>query len=184
MPSRAVPAIVAARSETARKSAPYAGPVELLGKPPREWGDPPGVRLEFDLLGLPLLEGNEDRSAGFVRIRELLRPDPDRLFPNWHPQAGKPGSPRLFLPRHKCPRLVEQLSSAPVETDDEPLPRAAVSARWESGSGGLVAALRYAVLSRPSPSKPAADWVEDMRARVFAELLANDERPVRPDWTW
>jgi hypothetical protein len=50
------------------------------------------------------------------------------------------------------------LRSAPVEADDEPLPGAAVSERWEQANGGLVAALRYAVLTRPSPSKPAEEW--------------------------
>jgi hypothetical protein len=81
----------------------------------------------------------EDRSAGFVRIRELLRLDSEYGFPQWHPRAGDKGSPRLFV--FGCPRLTEQVSSAPVEEDDEPLPRAAVSQRWEQTGGGLVALL-------------------------------------------
>jgi hypothetical protein len=45
--------------------------------------------------------------------------------------------------------------------------RAALDGAWEATSGGLVAALRYAVLSRPNPSGPAPEpWIEDPRARM------------------
>lgn len=29
--------------------------------------------------------------------QELFRPDPDRIFPAWHPLAGKEGAPRIFV---------------------------------------------------------------------------------------
>ena len=189
LPSRAAPAIIAARSGTmvGRKGRPktrvcYSGPAALLGPIVRAWGAPATVRDEFDLLGLPLLEGNEDRSAGFVRIGELLRADPEHKFPAWHKRAGEPGSPRLFFVG--CPNLVEQLSSAPVEEDDEPLPRSAVSRRWEAAGGGLVAALRYAVMSRPSPSKTPKNEVEDPRDRFIQDRWEKEEAAVtrRPVW--
>jgi hypothetical protein len=152
----------------------------VLGRDPwltKQWTASSSVGDEFRLLNLPLAEGNEDRSAGFVRIRELLVEDPGHTFPDWHQRAGDTGSPRLFLKR--CPRLREQLSSAPVEADDEPLPRAAVSQRWEQAGGGLVAALRYAALSRPSPSEAPTEWVENMRDRRIATLLRDQDKPPR-----
>jgi hypothetical protein len=131
--------------------------------------------MEFALLGLPLGEANEDRAAGFVRIRELLRPDPDRAFPDWYEKrVGEKGSPRLFVDRERCPRLAEQLASAPLEEGDEPFPRSAVSRRWEAASGGLVAALRYAVLSRPSPPARPEPEPDDPRARHLRDMIARE----------
>jgi hypothetical protein len=177
LPSQAAPKILAARTGTDKRGEPsgrncWAGPVALLGRDPwvtGEWSTGSTVRDEFNLLDLPMREADEDRTAGFVRIRELLRLDPSHKFPEGHPRAGEPGSPGLFL--NGCPRLREQLSSAPVEADDEPLPRAAVSQRWEQADGGLVAALRYAVLSRPSPSEKPKPWITDMRDRGVRDFI-------------
>jgi hypothetical protein len=85
------------------------------------------VLSEFYALGLSLSEANAD--AGFVRIGELRRPDAGHRFPSWHRLAGKLGSPRLFV-FSECVNLIEQLAAAPLEEDDEPLPRAAISLRW------------------------------------------------------
>jgi hypothetical protein len=180
LPSLAAPAVLAARSapQTHRngREVPryaHAGPLVLLGPTSRQWGAPATVRDEFAQLGVELLEGNEDRAAGLVRIRELLRLDPKHPFPLWHPRAGESGAPRLYL--KGCPRLLEQLSSAPIDADDEPLPGAAVSERWEQRSGGLIAALRYAVLSRPSPTEPVerTEW-KTPRARMADSFWKNE----------
>jgi len=167
----------------------FAGPVALLGRYPwvtGEWSTGSTVRDEFNLVNLPMLEADEDRAAGFVRIRELLCSNPEHKFPEWHERAGEEGAPRLFL--KGCPRLIEQLQSAPLEADDEPLLRTAVSQRWEAAGGGLVAALRYAVLSRPSPSEAPKEWIEDMRTRAITSLIdkQNNPRPPVPsiDYTW
>jgi hypothetical protein len=86
---------------------------------------------------------------------------------------------------HGCPLLREQLSSASVDADDEPLPRAAVSQRWETHSGGLVAALRYAVLSRPSLSPRPNPWNPEMRQREHERLIeARDNKSARPNYMW
>jgi hypothetical protein len=185
LPSLAAPAVLAARSapQTHRngREVPryaHAGPVALLGPVSRQWGAPATVRDEFAQLGVELLEGNEDRAAGLVRIRELLRFDPKHPFPSWHLRAGELGAPRLYL--KGCPRLLEQLSSAPVEADDEQLPGAAVSQRWEQTTGGLVAALRYAALSRPSPTVALerTEWPEP-RARMVDKFWTGElEREI------
>lgn len=186
LPSVAAPKILAARTgkdkfgEVPGRPC-FAAPLAVLGRDPwltKQWTTYSNVGDEFRLLNLPLSEGSEDRSAGFVRIRELLVQDPEHSFPDWHQPAGEHGSPRLFL--KGCPRLREQLSSAPIEADDEPLPRAAVSQRWEQADGGLVAALRYAALSRPSPSdRPEEEFVGSMRDRQIAALLAAQDKPRR-----
>jgi hypothetical protein len=175
LPSIAVPTIMQARRAQPGEGAIFAGPLDLLGPIRRKIGDPLGLRTEFAMLGLSLAEANENRAAGFVRIRELLRPDPDRLFPGWYEKrVGEKDSSRLFIDRERCPRLVEQLASAPLEEDDEPYPRSAVSRRWEVAGGGLVAALRYAVLSRPAPPAKPEPEPEDPRARHLRDVVARD----------
>jgi len=159
----------------------WAGPSELIGRPGATgpYGAPrASVLSEFATLGVSLASANPDRSAGFVRIGELLRPDPERRFPSWHALAGQLGSPRLFV-FASCLDLVEQLASAPLEEDDEFLPRAAISRRWEINHGPAVAALRFAVMSRPSPSEQQEQPPEDPRQLSLYEREKRMEDPHR-----
>lgn len=107
-----------------------------------------------------------DRGAG-------VRKSVCKRRPRTHPRVPAKGLACLFF--HGCPRLAEQVQSAALEADDEPLPGAAVSRRWEQHSGALVAALRYAVLSRPSPSLPLQPKHPD-----HPELPAAEFR----QWVW
>ena len=59
-----------------------------------------GVRLTHRLV---------ERDAGRSVLERLLEPDPNRLFPQWHPNAGEYGSPRLFICR-QCPNLWRELN--------------------------------------------------------------------------
>jgi hypothetical protein len=87
------------------------------------------------------------RVAGFVRISELLNaPKDDRLFPEWHPRAGEPGAPQLYI--FDVPgtlELREQLQDAPLEEDGKPHPGEAVDRDWERKKGHAHASLRYGV---------------------------------------
>jgi hypothetical protein len=179
LPSQVVPRIVEARKEAgcSENRLPYAGPVELLGPREYEWGAPYRARDEFADFGLPLDVGNEDPVAGMLRIAELLRPDQEHRFAEWHGRVGEMGSPRLFVSA-SCRRLVEQLSSAPLAADGERLARAAVQPDWELHDGGLVAALRYAVMSRPSPSVKPPEWIEDPRRRRILEAIREDDEDL------
>jgi hypothetical protein len=189
LPSQVVPRIIEAREKAGcdADESPYAGPAELLGPREYKWGALYRARDEFADLGLPLAEGNEDPVAGRLRIAELLRPDEAHWFPEWHPRAGEADSPRLFV-RDSCRRLREQLSSAPLAADGERAAHAAVQAEWEQADGGLVAALRYAVMSRPSPSELPKEEVLDMRQRAIQELVEARDNPrpavVGEDYIW
>jgi hypothetical protein len=96
-----------------------------------QWGQPASVLTEFDEHGITnLVAANRDRAAGYARILELLEPDAARPFPGWHPRHGELGSPRLFV-FSTCSELIEQLQSAPLETQGEQAGRA-VAADAES----------------------------------------------------
>ena len=112
------------------------------------------VHSEFSKNGIYLVPAKNDRLAGRVRVTELLRPDPARLFPEWHPRAGELGSPRLFIST-RCPNLIEQIEHAPID----PVEGEIVDPYWESRSGHAVAALRYLVSTRvATPEDVSREW--------------------------
>lgn len=118
--------------------------------------DPTGrelsVEIEFSDYEIAFSPGQNDRRAGYGRVAELLHPDPDRYFPEWHPRTGEKGSPRLFVFEH-CERVIEALRNAPVKAEGKDA-QEIIDPDWESQHGHASAALRYACLSRPAPSEP------------------------------
>jgi hypothetical protein len=180
LPSQVAPRLIEAREAAGCEDSPWAGPVDFLGPEVREWGAPSYVRDEYNRLGLYLSPANEDPAAGMTRVQELSRRDPGHAFPEGHPQAGEKGSPRLFL--RGVPMLLEQLSSAPQAGDGE---KAGVQGEWEQRAGGLVAALRYAVMSLPSPSEKPEEWEPDPRKRAMRDYIEmwNKGGPT-PRYSW
>lgn len=122
------------------------------------------VHSEFGKNGIYLVSANNDRRAGFVRIGELLRCDPGRIFPDWHPRAGEFGAPRIFFTAG-CKNLIEQIRVAPLDA----VSMEVVDPYWETRRGHSVAALRYLVTARiAAPELPQrgredrviGDWSE------------------------
>lgn len=144
------------------------------------WGLPASVADEFEDEGVHLVRANNDRRAGYVRIAELLKPDGGHAFPAWHPRAGEPGSPRLFIVRTPGTQpLLAQLEVAPLEADGEPYPGEAVSRRWEGPHGHAHAALRYGVMSRPeASSEPQHEQVVE-RTGAYLKWLDEEKAAAR-----
>lgn len=131
-----------------------------------------------------LVPGNNDTIAGKARIQELLRRDPDRPFPEWHPRYGEKGSPRLFIVGQTCPELVEQIAAAPLLPIDSGKQGAGekVDTDWEGQYGHAHAALRYGVMTRPQSTPPIEEVPDDPRTLAFIEYEArrdSDDRPRR-----
>lgn len=133
----------------------------------REWGEPllslcdPAIKArtgfgvsgrgdtvhsEFQRNGLYLVPANNDRIEGRVRLSQLLRPDLSLPFPEWHPNSGQYGSPKLFITAN-CKNLIEQLKTAPLDADEGEI----VDPFWETRYGHGVAAARYLVTARIYP---------------------------------
>jgi hypothetical protein len=136
------------------------------------------VEADFAEHGIAIAPANNDRMAGYMRIAELLRADPERPFPHWHPRYGEQGSPRLFVMEH-CAQLVEQLEVAPIE-DEGPLTGRAVQAKWERDDGHAHAMLRYGVMSRPAPTKTPVALPETERELREAQARRALDRARRP----
>jgi hypothetical protein len=151
-----------------------------------QWGDPLTIETEFAELGVPVARANNNPRAGFTRLRELMKLDPAHRFPDWHPQRGEPGSPRLFIVKRAVPELVDQISAAPLQPIEKRYAGEQVDSEWEGRYGHAVAALRYGAMSRPDASeKPEErpnnpDWDEAQRARAewMYELRKKRDDPV------
>lgn len=127
---------------------------------------------EFTDNGVPIVPANNDPRAGLMRVRELLSCEETHLFPQWHPLAGEPGSPRLFFHQSNCAALIEELQSAPVLPLDSGKSGAGevVDPGWESAHGHACAMARYAVMTRPSPSTEAREPLPDPRAELLRKV--------------
>lgn len=143
-----------------------------------KWGDPAMLADEFSDNGVVIVRANPDPRAGLIRLRELLAPDKDHLFPNWHPRAGEPGAPRVFFHRTRCEPLVEELRGAPLQPIDKPDAGEKVDPTWESQYGHACAMARYAVMAKPAPSVEPPPEIEDPR---IAAMVRHEER-LRDSW--
>jgi hypothetical protein len=143
------------------------------------FGQPATDVTEFDDLGISgLVQANNKRRPGRIRLTELLRPDPARRFPDWHYRAGEPGSPQLFIVTDRCPQLVTQLTDAPLMPIDSGKEGAGeiVDPQWESQDGHAVAACRYGAMSRPDASTRPLEEPDDYERWAKQDLLARHEQ--------
>lgn len=132
------------------------------------------IATEFADHGIGVSLGNNDPKAGLARLRELLTPDVDRRFPDWHPRRGQLGSPRMFV-HHTCTQLIDQMKTAPLQPADKPDGLEKIDPQWEQRNGHAVAAARYGAMSRPEPSQQPKQYPDDPRARALAEADERDE---------
>jgi hypothetical protein len=151
------------------------------------WGQPASVPTEFSNLGVALQPANNDPRAGLLRLLELVKVDPAHRFPDWHPLRGQEGAPRFYVNSVRCPQLVEQLMSAPLQPEDKPNAGEIIDPDWESRYGHSVAAARYGVMAWPEPSRPPAnsqyreEIVDPAQQRALA--LEEYERRIEAGYT-
>lgn len=141
----------------------------------RKDGTPATIATEYEDQSegeIVLIPGNHDRQAGMARVSELVRCDPRRPFPAWHPRHGEYGAPRLYIVRCEgCAELIEQVKAAPLLPLDSGKQYAGeiVDPDWESQYGHAHAALRYGVMTRPSASEEPEPVPEDVRSLALIE---------------
>jgi hypothetical protein len=147
-----------------------------------KWGAPAMLADEFTDNGVSVIPANNDPRAGLIRVRELLELDPEHPFPNWHPRAGQPGSPRVFFHRVSCGQLVEELRSAPLQPIDKPDGGEKIDPTWESRYGHACAMTRYAVMTRPQPSKEPEPVPDDEREAMARRMLERVTSRSEAQW--
>ena len=148
------------------------------------------AETEFADHGITFAVAQQDRRAGYLRIAEMLKPNPGRPFPDWHPRARELGAPRFFiLDRPDLAPLAEVLRDAPLEDIDSPeskLPGEAVDKEWEHRHGHAHAMCRYALMSRPTDAKAPEFVPDDPRAELLWRVERSREATVdrKRDYDW
>lgn len=143
------------------------------------WGEPASLLSEYAEAGVEgFIRANKGRKEGRARLLELMRPDPERMFPRWHPRYGEFGSPRLFVVASRCPELVEQIKGAP--TNEKPVgdrmgAGEATDPTWESAHGHATAALRYGAMSWREATPEPVTQADDPR-RAFLDRAMNERQ--------
>src|SRR6185437_788205 len=94
------------------------------------FGEPQTLDLEFTDAGVPISRGNNDPRAGLIRLRDLIEPNEDRKFPEWHPRAGELGSPQLFVVSHNT-ELIKAITAAPLQPIDKSDAGEKINPEWE-----------------------------------------------------
>lgn len=134
------------------------------------WGAAAVLADEFADCQLPLAQGNNDPRAGLIRLRTLMDPDPEHRFPQWHPLAGEANAPRLYVVSGRCGPLMKAFQDAPLQPLDKPDGGEKIDPEWESRHGHFTAMARYAVMSRPGPSKEPEPVEADPRRAFLNEV--------------
>jgi hypothetical protein len=173
LPSETAP-IILKRRQLWRSRVCYGDPASLATRTAtvRRFGQPATIETEYADHGVNIAPGKSDPRTGYARLRELLKLDPERRFPDWHPKRGEFGSPRWFIVAKTNKELVEQLRTAPLTPIDHRYAGEMIDPNWEGHYGHAVAAARYGMVSWPSasvePERPPEnkDWSDEERARA------------------
>jgi hypothetical protein len=165
------------RSAAALQALPAADGKSTRDTTPHSPEKKASVATEYGEHGIYLGRANNDRSAGYARLFELLHVGPGRIAPPWaQVRSGIDGAPRLYV-ASACKQLIRQFKSAPIAADEQ-LAGEAVDRRWEGEHGHAVAAARYGAMSRPSSSEGLPVEIEDPReayARRRLQLIEERE---------
>jgi hypothetical protein len=151
-------------------------------------GRPASIATEYGDYDIGLSPANNDRKAGYLRLCELLHPDPARTPPPWVTvPSQREGAPRLYV-FSTCTHLIDQLQSAPLAAEGADAGEA-VDPKWASAHGHAIDAARYGALSRPSPSEEPPPPLPDERAEALrrsfeAEREQDAELEWERDWGW
>lgn len=183
LPSETAPVILGLRQTWGQPELCVGDPNSLAMRTGtvRRMGDPATIETEFNDNGVAIQRGNDNPRAGYTRIRELLKLDPERRFPDWHHRRGEYGSPRLFIVEQTCPHVVGELRAALLQPIEKRHGGEMVAPDWESQHGHAHAALRYLALSYPSPSDKPYEPLDSPRAEFIRTVIAGrDTRRARP----
>ncbi len=106
--------------------------------------------------GISMIPANDNVEAGLLRVAEWLNKDPAHVYPDWHPWRGTKGpdelgAPHLFV-SDKCVNLIREVPDyrwrdlGPTQEDTRDQPE-----EPRKKDDHACDALRYGVMSRPSP---------------------------------
>lgn len=171
LPSEHAPVILARRRESWHSDVCWGDPASLATPTgTQRFGSPVTIQTEYLDNGLDVSKANNNPLTGYARLRELIKPDPHRKFPDWHPRRGEKGAPRLYIAADTCPELALQIKRAPLEPIEKRYGGEKVDGDWERRNGHALAACRYGAMSRPESTEAPGEPLNQ-----FAAILAQHE---------
>jgi hypothetical protein len=116
----------------------------MMAKTREKNGAPWSIFEEYDEYGISLSPANNSKEAGWNRVGEYLRIDPNHI----HPITGKYGSPRIFF-SSRCRNLLTEVPEYIWKrlSDESSNPKEEARKLKDHACD----ALRYLVMSMPSP---------------------------------
>lgn len=116
----------------------------MMAKTREKNGIPWSIYEEYEEYGIDLSPANNNREAGWNRVGEYLRVDPNHI----HPITGKEGSPRLFI-SNRCINLLREIPEYIWKrvSDENTNPKEEARKLNDHACD----ALRYLLMSLPSP---------------------------------
>jgi hypothetical protein len=112
--------------------------------------EPYAVYDEYFESGITFSPAQNDLSAGISRVSSYLKPDEDRRFPHWHPKAGEPGAPKMFV-FTTCKEIKQDLPAwkyMPIKDG--------ITERPSNKDKHIPDCVRYAIMSREQSLSPNA----------------------------
>jgi hypothetical protein len=183
LPSETAPIILKKR-QIWNSSVCWGDPASLATRTAtvRKFGTPATIETEYADHGVQIIPAKNDPRAGYARLRELLKRDPEHRFPDWHPRRGEAYAPRWFIAQKTCPELVEQVRSAPLAPIEHRYAGEMVDPKWEGSYGHAVAAARYGLMSYPSASERPNPLPDDPRAAWWQQRIRKRQAPRPPSY--
>lgn len=145
------------------------------------------IAEEYAMYGVELVPGDNAMDASLERVGTLLWADPMHKFPTWHPDAGKPGSPRMFF-FQSCERSIDCVSSwrfKEFRQEDKGLREEPVDVEDHLCDTARYVATYFpepTVEARPEPKDPTAGEVQVRRLkRIGRAIRARVREESQPD---
>jgi len=137
--------------------------------------DPHGLSAweHYNRRGIFGLNANKAVQDGIQTVQLYLKPRQDRTYPQYHPRAGQPGAPGLFIFDGACPWLVKELKAYEWEENRE---GSNASEQPKKFFDHLADALRYlcqAIREQHSPEAKATKTAEQEAAERLKAIAAH-----------
>ena len=108
---------------------------------------------EYREHGIYGLNPDKDVNAGINMVKQYLKPDPERLYPEWHPRAGQRGAPKLFIVSSRCVNLINEMQTYQWEETKEEHAHQERPKKWNDHACDST---RYLIMA---VGKAQADWI-------------------------
>lgn len=140
----------------------------------------------FADMGIYGINANNQVNAGISKMQQLMRPDPNHRFPQWHPRAGQPGSPRLFVVKEACPAFCHEVVLYRWEDESKKIQQGEEDEFKEKPfkyADDAMDSARYTVMAVFEHAEPIKkEEIPTYAQQVHAQMMQDLPADADPDW--